>query len=170
MTQHKGRAPHHFDIETIGREGAELLAQLHAQCFENPWNSAAFAQLLGQPTTRAWLARSAPSGLQAPAPLGFAVLRTIGDEAEILTIGVIPPARKCGTARALLDTIFIDLTALGVARVFLEVTVSNTAAIALYTGAGFKPVGTRKNYANVDGKPQDAHLMRAVLGSKSCPN
>lgn len=165
----KGRAPLCFDIETIGPEAAELLARLHAQCFDTPWDSATFAQLLGQPTSRAWLGRPEQPGGETPAPLSFAVLSAVGDEAEILTIGVVPAARKTGAGRALLAAILADLAALGATRVFLEVAVSNTAAIALYSGAGFSRIGTRKNYLKVGGKLQDAHLMRAVLGSKFRP-
>ena len=49
----------------------------------------------------------------------------------------------------------------GVKSLFIEVAVSNQAALALYASSGFEKAGTRKNYyERGDGSHEDALIMR----------
>ena len=95
-------------------------------------------------------------------PVGFAIWRVGGDEAEILTIGVDPGEQRSGIATELLSAVFEELTRNAVADLFLEVDGGNGAAIALYEKSGFETVGARKAYyRNV----ADALIMRHTLNS-----
>ncbi len=76
----------------------------------------------------------------------FVLARVAADEAEILSVAVMPEARRSGVGRALLAAAMDEARACGAASMFLEVAEANTAARALYAGAGFAPVGTRPNY------------------------
>jgi ribosomal protein S18 acetylase RimI-like enzyme len=73
----------------------------------------------------------------------YAVLSTIAhsrlapDEAYIEELGVLPHARRCGAGAALLASCEDAARTAGRGRMTLWVTSSNTAAIALYEGAGF---------------------------------
>ncbi|WP_048858098.1 GNAT family N-acetyltransferase, partial [Acidiphilium multivorum] len=80
--------------------------------------------------------------------------------AEILTIGVAPPARRCGLARALLTVALAAARARGAETVFLEVEADNAAAIALYRAAGFIAAGRRRDYY---GAGRDALLFSLRL-------
>ena len=77
--------------------------------------------------------------------LGFSLLRTVADEAELLLIGVIPPARRCGIGKALIDHFINHSTTWGATRLHLEVRDGNVA-IAMYQLAGFELAGRRRNY------------------------
>ncbi len=77
---------------------------------------------------------------------GFVLARVAADEAEILTLAVMPPGRRAGLGRALLAAAMAEARARGASAMFLEVAEENTAARALYADAGFAAVGTRPNY------------------------
>ena len=93
--------------------------------------------------------------------LGWAGVMLIADSAEILTVGVIPAARRRGIARQLLDDLLTGARARGAVEAFLEVRVDNAAAQALYVSEGFSQVGLRPGY--YDGGRVDAVVMRREL-------
>ena len=131
----------------------ERLAALHASAFDAPWDAAAFADLLSQAGVRA-LAE----------PDGFILIRTVADEAEILTLVVAPDARRRGLGRSLVARGVLEARAAGAERVFLEVADDNPAALALYAAHGFRRVGARaRYYARSDGSRRDALLLSLNL-------
>lgn len=105
-----------------------------------------------------WGGEGVRSGLTAPRvasllafdtggePGGFLLWRSLGREAEILTIGAAPAARRRGVASALLATLYVDAAAQGCSAMFLEVDETNQAARALYQKHGFEVVGQRRSY------------------------
>ena len=111
------------------------LEHLHALCFPHkPWSAADFADLK-------------KSGCDIVASQnGFIVYRAITPEAELITIGVHPDARRGGIAATMIELMVRDLAARGVKRVFLEVAENNHPARALYEKHGFAVVGRRPKY------------------------
>jgi ribosomal-protein-alanine N-acetyltransferase len=85
-------------------------------------------------------------GESAASPQGFAVWRDLGEEAELLTLGVVGAARRKGLGAALLAAVLEAARSEGAQRFFLEVGKDNTAARALYDRMGFIPVGARRRY------------------------
>ncbi|MGE0269664.1 MAG: GNAT family N-acetyltransferase [Alphaproteobacteria bacterium] len=126
-------------IEAADASRADVLASLHAACLEEAWPAADIATLLRQPGVFAALALDA-------APVGFMLWRVAADEAEILSLGVLPAARRHGIATALLDAAVVSLLAAGVASLFLEVAEDNRAALAFYRTRGFGEAGRRSRY------------------------
>ncbi len=122
----------------IGPASAKLLAGLHAGAFPSParWREPAFAALLGLPNH---------GGLLDPAG-GFVLGRVVADEAEILTLAVLPTARRRGLGRALVSGWQHQAQRRGATRLFLEVAVENFEAQALYAACGFATVGRRRGY------------------------
>ncbi len=98
------------------------------------------AALLGMPGCVACLHGT------AEAPQGMAMLRVAADEAELLTIAVIPAARRTGAGAALLEQAIEQAVRRGARRMFLEVAPGNQAAYALYRRHGFTAIGRRRNY------------------------
>jgi len=94
---------------------------------------------------------------RSPCLVGFAVLRRVGDDGEVLQIAVDKVRRRGGVGSLLM------VSALDYARdnklvsVFLEVRRSNTSALALYKKHGFKSVRVRKGY--YDDPVEDAVVM-----------
>ena len=126
-----------------GAAAASLAAALHAHCFPagERWDEPAMAALLAAPGSFACVVTGAGS-----APAGVAVVRVAADEAELLTIGVLPEARRGGLAKRLLAELGEAAAARGAVRLFLEVSVANAAALALYRGLGFGELGRRRRY------------------------
>lgn len=145
-----------------GTAGAPIAAAIHAAAFEpreRSWTADEFASLTDLPGSFLLLA-AAPDGAEGGLLLG----RARGDEAELLTIGVAPDARRAGLARALLAGFARQAAALGATTAFLEVAEDNVAARALYLTAGWVDVGRRKGYVRrMDGGRVDAHVMRRDL-------
>jgi ribosomal-protein-alanine N-acetyltransferase len=93
--------------------------------------------------------------------LGWAGVMVVADSAEILTVGVIPAARRLGIARLLIDGLLAEARRRGAVEAFLEVRVDNEAAQSLYVREGFTQVGLRPGY--YDGGRVDAVVMRRDL-------
>lgn len=77
---------------------------------------------------------------------GFAFVRTVLDEAELLMIAVHPGQARRGVGKLLLNTVVNHCYQLGVKQVHLEVREDNEIAKNLYIGDNFSPSGIRKGY------------------------
>lgn len=133
---------------------AESLARIHAQCFtDEVWTAQAIEGLLATPGTFALVARG---------EVGFILVRAASDESEILTICVLPAARRRGIATALINVASLRAQEGGATVMFLEVSSGNNSAIAVYKQLGFAEVGRRKGYYSVaHGMREDALVLRA---------
>ena len=136
-------------IESASKFHAPALAEIHRQAFppDEAWSEAALAVQL-----------QAPGGFGLVAPAGgFALARVIVDEAELLTLAVLPGMRRQGVGSALVRAVAAEAAGRGAAHLFLEVSERNCAARALYAAVGFTQVGRRRRYYP-DGS--DALLLR----------
>ena len=124
---------------------AAALAAIHADAFPpgERWNEAAFAELLAMPGSYGWL----------DARGGLALARHAGGEAELLTLAVVPQARRQGLGRGLVAAVLAEACG----PMFLEVAADNAAALALYAALRFLPCGRRRDYY---GAGRDAVVLR----------
>jgi ribosomal-protein-alanine N-acetyltransferase len=131
---------------------APALAAQHAAAIPvaERWGPDAIRQMLEMPGT---------FGLHLPGQ-GFVLARVAADEAEILTLAVMPGARRQGHGGALLSGAMAGAAVRGAAAMFLEVAERNAAARALYARAGFTEAGRRRRYY-ADGA--DALVLRREL-------
>jgi ribosomal-protein-alanine acetyltransferase len=98
--------------------------------------------------------------------IAYGVLMLAPGEAQILNVSVVPDARREGLGRALVEQFIHDARRLGAEQCFLEVRVSNRAAIALYESAGFTRIARRTAYYPPMGQSEtreDALVMRIPL-------
>jgi ribosomal-protein-alanine N-acetyltransferase len=132
---------------------AMVLAAIHAESFPagQRWGPDAMALQLKQPNC---FGHIDPAG-------GFILARIAADEAEILTIAVALTRRRAGSGQALLSAAIATATRYGAKSMFLEVSLTNDAAQALYARLGFTQVGRRQRYYPDGG---DALVMRRDLG------
>ena len=134
---------------------AARCAELEAQLFDgdDPWPAAAFLRELAAPHIH-YVAARADDKL-----VGYGGIARLGRkspyEYEIHTIGVDPAYQGHGIGREMLNRL---LAVAGDDTVYLEVRTDNSAAIAMYEGAGFVNVGLRKRYYRVSGA--DAYTMQ----------
>jgi len=77
---------------------------------------------------------------------GFLVGRQVGEDAEILNLGMARAKRCRGGGGALLKAALDKFVARGVSRVFLEVRESNATGIGFYGKHGFVKTGLRPKY------------------------
>jgi len=94
---------------------------------------------------------------------GFAITQILLDEATLFNIAIHLQWQSCGFCRQLLHTLIEQLTSRGVVTLWLEVPVSNSAAIALYDNLGFNQVTLRRNYYPSAKGREDAILMAQPL-------
>ncbi|MGK7861012.1 GNAT family N-acetyltransferase [Falsiroseomonas sp. E2-1-a4] len=127
-------------------------AALHAASFPpaEAWGTAAIALMLDMPGA---------FGVLRPGA-GFVLVRVAADEAEILTLAVVPTARRAGLGSALMAEAMAGARARGATALFLEVSDRNAQARALYAACGFTEVGRRRRYY-ADGA--DALVLRRAL-------
>ena len=145
-------------LEPCGVIHVEVLAALHAQVFPDAWDAEAFRTLLATPGILGFVA------CDGAVPQGFVLGRMAADECEILTIGVLPQARRRGTGRLLLDSLVAAAGRAGACQVFLEVGSGNGPARKLYESHGFVAAGRRPNYYTPrGGPPEDALILRLGL-------
>lgn len=139
-------------IEQAGPAHAAVLAAIHAESFPpaERWDAAAIGEQLSLPGTRALLA---PAG-------GFVMWQQAADEAEILTLAVLPALRRAGLGHALMEAAMRAMAASGAAVLFLEVARRNQPARRLYATLGFAQVGERRRYYADGG---DALVLRCDL-------
>ena len=126
----------------MAAEHLDRLEQLERMCFSRPWSKKMLAEELDNQCA-AFLVAVEPETEQ---PVGYAGLLGVADEGYITNVAVDPSRRRQGVAAQLLQV--FDNFARGnqLAFLTLEVRPSNTAAIALYQGFGFREVGRRRNY------------------------
>ena len=137
---------------------AALFAEMHGECFDNPWTEDDFARLMAMAGAVAVIAE------EGAEPVGFLLARQAADEAEIITVGTRPFAQRRGVASALVTHVSNILAGQRTRQLFLEVAASNTAARALYAACGFADAGTRKGYYQRPAGPrEDAIVMRKAL-------
>ena len=73
-------------------------------------------------------------------PVGLGNLGLRGEDAWIGGVGVVSAARRSGVGEALMRALHEQARERGVRRVWLEVIVENTGALALYEKLGYEPV------------------------------
>jgi ribosomal-protein-alanine N-acetyltransferase len=123
--------------------------------------------LQGAPEAANWSAKSFGEAVSWPGGLvlvseaegeitGFLVGRQVGDEAEILNLGVKAARRRKGEGTALLMAALEEFQSREVSRLFLEVRESNQAGIAFYAKHGFSKTGLRPAYYR---DPAEAAVM-----------
>ncbi len=148
-------------IEDAAQAHADAMAEIHQAAF---------------PAREAWscdvirLQLELPASFGLIAPLGGMILgRVMAGESEIITLAVIPSARRLGLGAALLRAAMDRAFRSGATEMFLEVAVTNRAAQMLYAGHGFQRAGLRRRYYT-DGT--DALVLRAVSppGGTGHPN
>ena len=120
------------------------------------WSRQSYEEELADKALRDYLVADEDGSL-----LGSGGLLTIAETSQILTVGVLPPARRRGIGRLLVRAL-VDIARRRAAdEVLLEVRIDNEAARKLYESEGFAVLGMRRGY--YDKGRVDAVTMRLGL-------
>ena len=93
--------------------------------------------------------------------LGYVSFMVLVDECQILNFATKNEFKRQGVAKSVMDALLEYCKNSRICKIFLEVRVSNEAAIALYEKYGFSSVGISKNHFS--SPREDAILMNLEL-------
>ena len=131
-----------------------VVHQLECLSQQEPWSLQHFADELDNPVASVDLYWH--HGQLA----GFLCSWLVAGELQIQNLATLPALRRRGVAARLLEHVIARSKAKGLTSVWLEVRVSNSAAITLYERFGFSACGKRSAYY-ADG--EDALMMTYML-------
>lgn len=117
---------------------------LDHRCLGGIWNEAAYSREIDSPNSDLLVLET--SEQQTPPVIGIGCLWAILEEAHITLLGIDPHFRRQGLGRWLLIQLLQLAGDRGLTHATLEVRKSNQAALALYTGLGFRVAGERPRY------------------------
>jgi ribosomal-protein-alanine N-acetyltransferase len=123
------------DLDEVMR----IMTTAFQPCFGEAWTRSQCAGILPMYGVSLTMAE------QGGRPVGFALVRAVADEAELLLLAVDPAEQRRGIGQALLDNFIASALAGGGHRLHLEVRDGNPA-LELYHASGFAPAGRRRNY------------------------
>ncbi|HEY2065737.1 MAG TPA: ribosomal protein S18-alanine N-acetyltransferase [Gemmatimonadaceae bacterium] len=145
------------------------ISAIERASFSDPWTVDSFASAMSLAHVHFLVVEEVSEAAGTPVArrpgvlpvVGYVVALLAADQGEIADIAVDVAARRRGVGRLLLDRVMADATAVGVRTLYLEVRESNSAALALYHGAGFRAMGRRPGYYRHP--PEDALVLRRDL-------
>ncbi len=126
-------------------------------------------QIYSHPWTRGNFSDSLKSGYSAQVLvlnaqiIGYSLMMMVMDEAHLLNLSIAKLYQKKGLGRWLLKKMIVIAQANQASTMFLEVRVSNTAAIALYESMGFNEMSVRRAYYPTAQGREDAVLMGLAI-------
>ncbi|CAN5470703.1 ribosomal protein S18-alanine N-acetyltransferase [soil metagenome] len=141
--------------------------EIEGVSFADPWNLESFEMALDLARMLFLVAEETDesgrdgAGGQHAAVVGYVIALLLLDEAEVADLAVLPRVRGRGIGGRLLDQVSVEVGALGVRSLYLEVRESNASARALYESRSFAHVGRRRGY--YQHPREDALLMRREI-------
>ena len=133
----------------------DRVVAIEVDSFPSPWTPAHFLDELNAPNAFPLVAVAAEGGIA-----GYLCPSLVLDEGEILDVAVRGDCRGLGIGRLLVTEALRLFRERGADRVFLEVRLSNEAAISLYRALGFHECGQRHRYYE---NGEDALLMEYMM-------
>lgn len=145
------------DIVEVGALDIDEVMTVMTKAFDprngEAWTAAQCAGALTLPGSILLVARAGKR------TLGFALARSVADEAELLLIAVRPDSQRRGAGQGLVAKIVEHYAHQGVRKLHLEVRTENPA-LAFYSHLGFAQTGLRRNYyRRSDGQLTDAATL-----------
>jgi len=142
---------------SMSREDLPEVLAIESLSFAEPWTEEMFLYELPSEGMATPIVASVDDGA-GERIVGFLCAWIVCEELHINNLAVHPGYRGRGVASQLLDELLGLANVKGATVSYLEVRASNDAAIALYKGYGFQPIGRRRNY--YDHPQEDAVVMR----------
>ena len=139
-----------LEIRRLSYSDLPQVIAIERRSFPTPWSLAMFVLELSKPSG-VCLAATIDSGL-----VGYLVCSRYDRVWHVMNVAVEPVRRREGIAATLLGHLF-ERTGGDEAQYTLEVRLSNSGAITLYEGFGFRAAGTRRRYYQDNG--EDALIM-----------
>jgi ribosomal-protein-alanine N-acetyltransferase len=139
-------------ITRLNDNHVEAIARLEKVCFSDPWSANSIASEVYNPLSL-WLV-----ALEDEHLIGYVGSQSVLGWADMMNLAVDPDHRRLGVAEQLVLELIRQLKENQVTCLTLEVRLSNTSAISLYTKLGFCEVGRRPGYYH--NPREDALILR----------
>lgn len=159
MVETDGAIDTEYQLRTMSKQDLPEIMRIERGSYQLPWTEKIFSDCLDV----GYLTLVAETEQRLH---GFVVFSVAVGESHILNLCVDPDHRHCGIAETLMQQALANAIVHGAETMFLEVRVSNRAAIALYEKLRFVETGRRENYYNIAGvndRREDALLMARDL-------
>lgn len=138
----------------------DRVCELEVEIFSSPWSRRAFeSELYADSYSRSFVVT------QNRRVIAYLVYWHVSGEIHIANIAVDPKYRRRGIASWIMSKLLKSSESKGIKIVHLEVRESNLPAIALYRKMGFRLVGKREKYYQIEN--EDALLMSLELEQNS---
>jgi ribosomal-protein-alanine N-acetyltransferase len=131
-------------ITEMRSDDLAVVHQLECSSQQDPWSLQHFESEFDNPVSTVdlyWCQGQCPGQLA-----GFLCSWLIAGELQIQNLATLPSMRRCGVALRLLEHVIERSKSAGLNSIWLEVRVSNRAAISLYKRFGFSACGKRSAY------------------------
>ena len=162
-----------FDFYEVLPSYADVMSTTHSKCFEVPWSTKDFDDLLGLKTVFGFIVYMVNDNSEVLSTTaanikkldcgGFVLYSLASDQCEILTICVLPECRRKRLAINLMQNVIKRIKLIGVNEIFLEVAENNVAARNLYINQGFKVFGKRRRYyRQKEGRVDALQLSKSI--------
>jgi ribosomal-protein-alanine N-acetyltransferase len=136
-------------VRRLAYSDLPAVISIERRSFPSPWSLAMFVLELSKPSGIC-LAATHDDELS-----GYLVCSRYDQVWHLMNVAVAPERRRMGVATRLISEL-LEVSG-GVLPLTLEVRVSNTEAIAMYEGLGFRSAGVRPRYYQDNG--EDALIM-----------
>jgi ribosomal-protein-alanine N-acetyltransferase len=133
------KSPADIRIEILTADHLPAVMAIERASFRDPWTMTSFRDLMIQMRTN-WTA------FADECVAGYLITQWVLDEIHILNIAVSGNYHRRGIASGLMRFLQDSGRERNMQAIFLEVRVSNEAAIAFYKQFGFSVLSTRKKY------------------------
>ena len=143
-----------ISIMRMQQTDAEAVSCIEAECFSQAWSQQAFLDALQQDSV--FLVAKKEEEV-----VGYCGMYCSFDEGEITNVAVCKKYRDAHVGTALLQELFKKAKEKNLARILLEVRVSNAPAIHLYEKLGFETLCIRKGFYAFP--KEDAFVMQKTL-------
>jgi len=144
-------------IDDMRPEDVPEVLAIERVSFTTPWSGTLFMNEIYKPLSLPKVARSGDK------IVGYICANQVIDEGHILNVTVHPEHRGQGMAAELLRYMIGILADRGCTVIYLEVRISNEAALRMYEKAGFRIISVRKRYYT--SPEEEAVIMALHLGA-----
>lgn len=127
-------------IRKMSADDIEAVAEIEKSCFSSPWTREGLTSELTNP--QAEFSVLLCDGTVA----AYMGMHIVLDECYIANVAVAPAFRRRGLGKKLVENALTVAREKNCSFITLEVRVSNSPAIGLYSDCGFERVGERKNF------------------------
>ncbi len=143
-------------IEVLDENNVLSVQDIQKNCDEPVWAASSLLHLLNKGSGYGYILKYLNKSI------GYILLRSLDNEEEVLSLGVLKSKRRQGIASKLFYEFEKGVIRKNVQRIILEVKVENYAAICFYEFLGLKKIKVLKDYYKTDKGYEDGLLLSKV--------